>query len=289
MIQKGDWKTKKTKSRGGQKKKGIKLSWLEIAALSIVIFCLGFLLGRSLSNLGEYKGLGEAKEIQMNDYDNDAFKLNKSKRMVYKGEEYEQTTIVDVSYAQKTIDWDKVAADGIDMAMIRLGFRGYSSGTLKLDEYYESNISGAKEAGLKYGVYFFSQAVSVEEAQEEADFVLENIKGKKVKGPVAFDMEPIQGADRITHLTVTEKTEIADAFLKRIEKKGYDAILYGNPSWFKKHVDLSYLTDYPVWLAHYTTTPSWPYQYIMWQYTDKGKVKGISGNVDLSIGLVDGR
>jgi GH25 family lysozyme M1 (1,4-beta-N-acetylmuramidase) len=138
-------------------------------------------------------------------------------------------------------------------------------------------------------VYFFSQAVSVEEAHEEAKFVLKNIKGKKVEGPIAFDMEPIAGADRITNLTVQEKTEIADAFLKIIKKKGYKAMLYGNPSWFKKDVDLRLLTDYPIWLAHYTEKTEWPYLFEMWQYTSTGKVNGISGNVDLSICLVDRR
>ena len=268
---------------------GIKLAWTEIIALIMVIFCLGFLAGHFLNGSDEYKGLGEPKEIPTHTYDMSAFKHNKANRVVYKGDDYDYLNVIDVSYVQKDINWDKVAADKIDMAMIRLGYRGYSTGLLNLDEYYEVNTEEAEAAGMKYGVYFFSQAVSVEEAQEEAKFVLKNIKGKKVEGPIAFDMEPIAGADRITNLTVQEKTEIADAFLKIIKKKGYKAMLYGNPSWFKKDVDLRLLTDYPIWLAHYTEKTEWPYQFEMWQYTSTGKVNGISGNVDLSICLVDRR
>ncbi|MBR6484886.1 MAG: glycoside hydrolase family 25 protein [Clostridiales bacterium] len=270
-------------------KNGIKLSWIEITALAIVIFCLGFLAGHTLESSDEYKGLGEPREIPANTYDMSSFKLKKSGRMVYKGDDHNYIQVVDVSYAQKDINWNKVASDGIDMAMIRLGYRGYSTGLLNLDEYFEVNTEDCEAAGLDYGVYFFSQAVSVEEAQEEAKFVLKNIKDKKVTGPVAFDMEPISGADRITHLTVQEKTEIADAFLKVIKKKGYKAMLYGNPTWFRKDVDLKLLTDYPIWLAHYTKSTEWPYLFEMWQYTDSGKVDGIEGNVDLSICLTDGR
>ncbi|MBR6472448.1 MAG: glycoside hydrolase family 25 protein [Firmicutes bacterium] len=267
--------------------KGIKLSWAEIVALVIVIFCLGFLTGRTMDNTGEYKGLGDSKEIPLNEYDKSAFTRTDEGRLQYEDDKYTSVNVIDVSYAQKDISWDRVASDGIDMAMIRLGYRGYSSGLLNLDEYFEQNIQGARDAGLEYGVYFFSQAVSVEEAREEAQFVIENIKGRKVTGPVAFDMEPIKGADRISYLTVEEKTAIADAFLSYIEKKGYTAMLYGNPKWLKNEVDLSRLTNYPLWLAHYTEMTGWPYKYVMWQYTDKGEVSGIEGDVDMSIRLVE--
>lgn len=284
MKQKGEGRKSK-RWTGAGRSKGIKLGWAEIVALAVVIFCLGFVLGRFMDRDIEYMGPGEPKELPTNDYDTSAFSFDDRGRLVYNDDSYDTINVIDVSYVQKEIDWQKVADDDIEMAMIRLGYRGYSSGLLNLDEYYEANIEGAKEAGLKYGVYFFSQAVSVEEAQEEAQFVIKNIKGRKVKGPIAFDMEPIEGADRISALSVEQKTEIADAFLDYIEKKGYDAMLYGNPSWLRKDLDLSLLTEHPVWLAHYTDTAEWPYWYSMWQYTSKGKVSGIKGNVDLSIGF----
>lgn len=276
----------KRPARKQRKKIGIRLSPAEIIALLIVILCIGFMLGRLSASIGEYDGLGEPVEILLNPYDKEGFSYSDDGRLRYEDEAYTSVQVLDVSYAQKDINWEKVAKDGIDEVIIRLGYRGYESGLLNPDVYFEQNLKGAREAGLKVGVYFFSQAVSVEEAQEEAKFVLKHIKGEKIKGPVVFDMEPISGADRITYLTVEEKTEIADAFLKTIKKKGYDAYLYGNPQWLKGDVDLSRLTDYPVWLAHYTEYTEWPYWYDIWQYTCTGKVSGIKGDVDLSVRIV---
>ncbi len=272
--------------RRSGRSQGIRLGWAEIAAVVIVVFCLGFVLGRFTITSGEYEGLGEPAEKPLNEYDSSSFYYTDDGRLHYDDDTYTSLQVIDVSYAQKDIDWEKVAADGIDMAIVRLGYRGYSSGYLNLDAYYDANMKGAKKAGIKTGVYFFSQAVSVEEAREEAKFVLKNIKGYKVKGPIAFDMEPIEGADRITHLTVEEKTAIADAFCSYLKKKGYDAMVYGNPHWLSGDVDLSLLTKHPVWLAHYTKMTDWAYWYSMWQYTSKGKVSGIEGKVDMNVMLV---
>ncbi len=266
--------------------RGLRVSWPEIVAVTIVVFCLGFILGRYSVQSNEYEGLGEHLEIPENHYDVNSYYYDDDDRLHYDDAAYTSVTVLDVSYAQKNVNWEKVANDGIDEVIIRLGYRGYKSGLLNLDEYFEQNLKGAKEAGLDVGVYFFSQAVSVDEAREEAKFVLSNIKGEKIKGPVVFDMEPIKGADRITYLTVEEKTAIADAFCDLIDKKGYEAMIYGNPQWLNGEVDLSLLTEHPVWLAHYTEYTEWPYWYSMWQYTDKGKVSGIKGDADLSVRLI---
>ena len=171
--------------------------------------------------------------------------------------------------------------------MIRLGFRGYETGGLSLDAYFEANAKASRKAGVEAGVYFFSQAVSVEEAIEEAQFVVKNLKGKKLKGPVAFDMEPIEGADRISYLTSEEKTAIADAFMRYIKKKGYEPMLYGNPTWLGGSVDRTLLTDYDVWLAHYTDYTNYPYEFSMWQYTSTGTVAGIEGDVDMNVRIIE--
>ena len=278
----GEGRPKKRGKRG----RVMKVSWPEILACTIVIFCLGFMLGRFSVQSSEYEGLGEPVEIPLNPYDVDSFYYDDEGRLHYEDAAYTSIQVLDVSYAQKNINWEKVAKDGIDQVIIRLGYRGYKSGLLNLDEYYEQNLKGAKDAGLDVGVYFFSQAVSVDEAREEAKFVLKQIKGQKIKGPVVFDMEPIKGADRITYLTVEEKTAIADAFCDYVEKKGYEAMVYGNPQWLNGDVDLSLLTEHPVWLAHYTKFTEWPYWYNMWQYTCEGKVSGIKGKVDLSVKII---
>ena len=266
--------------------KGIKLAWTEIVALVIVVFCLGFILGRISMGDVSYDGPGKAKKVPVNEYDINSFYYDDNGRVWYDDDRYTSEQVIDVSYVQKEIDWEQVKADGIDRAMIRLGFRGYETGNLRLDAYYEYNAKESKKAGVEAGVYFFSQAVSVDEAIEEARFVVKNLRGKKLKGPVAFDMEPIEGADRITHLTTEERTAIADAFLSYVKKKGYEPMLYGNPTWLGGSLDRTLLTDYDVWLAHYTDYTNYPYDFTMWQYTSWGTVAGITGDVDLNVHLI---
>lgn len=280
--------SKKKKTSGAHKgTKGIKLAWTEITALVIVIFCLGFILGRLSIGDVSYDGPGKAMKVPVNEYDINSFYYDEYGRVWYDDDRYTSVQVIDVSYVQKDIDWEQVRDDGIDYAMIRLGFRGYETGELRLDAYFEDNARNSRKAGVEAGVYFFSQAVSVEEAIEEAQFVVKNLKGKKLKGPVAFDMEPIEGADRISYLTTEERTAIADAFLSYVKKKGYEPMLYGNPTWLGGSLDRTLLTDYDVWLAHYTDYTNYPYDFAMWQYTSVGTVAGISGDVDLSVRMIE--
>ena len=193
-------------------------------------------------------------------------------------------TGVDVSYFQKDIDWAKVAADGIDFAIVRLGYRGYSEGALFEDENAAANLDGAAAAGLLTGAYFFSQAVSVEEAEAEAELALQILDGRKLDLPVAFDMEEIYNESaRTDDLTREEATAIAHAFCRRIEKGGYKAMIYGNTAWLAARIDRSALKDVPVWLAQYNYRPTYPYDFALWQYTSGGQVDGITGEVDLNL------
>lgn len=237
---------------------------------------------------GRYDGLGLKKSVPENLYAWENFEQKKG-RVSYSDETYRSVTGIDVSYYQQKIDWKKVADDDVDFAMIRMGYRGFEEGKLQKDSFFGKNIKDAKKAGLDVGVYFFSQAVSPAEAVEEARYVIRHIKGKGVNYPVVFDMEPIPGTERIKTLTKKEKTEIADAFCQVIERNGYTPMIYGNPDWLKNHIELSYLTRYPIWLAHYTADrkpTDFPFAFDMWQYTDKGKVKGIKGKVDLNIRFI---
>lgn len=191
---------------------------------------------------------------------------------------------IDVSKYQGTINWDAVKGDGIEYAFIRMGIRGYGSGKLALDDYYEQNMNGASNAGIKTGIYFFTQAVNEAEAREEADFVLENIAGYNVECPIVFDVEMIINADaRANNLTMEERTNITIAFCEAIRQAGYTPMIYGNVKCFTKMLDLSRLEDYEKWYAFYDDYMYFPYEVSCWQYTDTGRVSGIKGSVDLNI------
>lgn len=197
---------------------------------------------------------------------------------------------VDVSSHQGEIDWQAVAADGIQFAMIRLGYRGYgSSGSMNLDRYFEQNLAGALEAGLDVGVYFFSQAITPEEALEEALFVLDHLEGRELTYPVVFDWENIDGG--VTARTDGLDDAVLDAcaavFFETIAEAGYQPMAYFNGYLGMLHYDLSAMADYPFWYAYYTkgTVPTLPYDFRMWQYSSTGSVAGIEGNADMDICL----
>lgn len=191
---------------------------------------------------------------------------------------------MDVSKYQGSIDWEQAKADGIEYAFIRLGIRGYSTGKLALDEYFEDNMSGAAAAGIETGVYFFTQAVNVAEAAEEAQFVLESIAGYDVRCPIVFDVELLPNADaRANGLSMEERTDAAVAFCEAIKEAGYVPMIYGNIKCFTKLLDMSKIEDYEKWYAFYDDYMYFPYELSCWQYTENGKVAGVKGNVDLNI------
>lgn len=191
---------------------------------------------------------------------------------------------IDVSKYQGDIDWKAVKEDGVEYAYVRLGLRGYESGKLVLDEYFDKNMRGANEADVAAGVYFFTQAVTVEEAKEEAAYVLENISEYDVTCPIVFDVEMIVGANgRANNLTKEERTDIAIAFCEVIRQAGYTPMIYGNVKCFTKMLDLARLEDYEKWYAFYDNYMYIPYEVSCWQYTEKGTVKGIKNKVDLNI------
>jgi GH25 family lysozyme M1 (1,4-beta-N-acetylmuramidase) len=191
---------------------------------------------------------------------------------------------IDVSKYQGTINWEKVKTDDIEYAFIRLGIRGYESGKIVLDEYFDQNMKGADDAGIMAGVYFFTQAVSVEEALEEAEFVIENIANYNVPCPVVYDVELVDSANaRADSLTKEERTEIVIAFCDAIKEAGYTPMIYGNVKCFTKLLDMTKLEDYEKWYAFYDDYMYIPYNVSCWQYTEKGSVSGIKGKVDMNI------
>ena len=189
---------------------------------------------------------------------------------------------IDVSKWNGTIDWTAVKNSGVNYAIIRCGYRGSSTGALIQDPKFKANIQGAQAAGIKVGVYFFTQAINEVEAVEEASMVLNLIKGYKLSYPVFIDVEGSGGrADGIDKNT---RTAVVNAFCKTIQNGGYTAGIYANKTWFESKMNTGSLTGYKIWLAQYAAAPTYTAtRHDMWQYTSKGKVSGISGNVDMNI------
>lgn len=195
---------------------------------------------------------------------------------------------VDVSVHQDDIDWNEVKRAGIDFAMIRLGFRGYGTGEAQLDDNYRQNIDGARAAGLDAGVYFFSQAVTVDEALEEAQIVIDSLDGLDVNYPVVYDWEIIyDDTARTDDVPVDVLTDCCVAFCEAIRDAGYTPMIYQNKKTTMFKLDLERLTDYDFWLAEYNSEPTYYYDFTMWQYTSEGSVPGIEGDVDLNISFKD--
>lgn len=195
---------------------------------------------------------------------------------------------VDVSVHQDNIDWTKVKESGIDFAMVRLGYRGYGTGEAQLDENYAENIQGARDAGLDAGVYFFSQAITAEEAVEEANLVIESLDGLDVNYPVVYDWEIIyDDTARTDNISVDVLTDCCVAFCETIKNAGYTPMIYQNKRTSIFKLDLNRLNDYDFWLAEYNTEPTYYYDFDMWQYTSTGRVSGIEGDVDLNISFKD--
>ena len=196
-------------------------------------------------------------------------------------------TGIDVSSHQGAIDWQAVADAGIEFAIIRVGYRGYGTGTIEEDTSYYTNIEGALAAGLQVGVYFYSQAITTAEAREEAQFVLNHLGGYEITYPVIFDWEQSSEAERTASLDNTALTDCAIAFCDTIEALGYRAGCYFNQYFGYDRFDLRRLDDYCLWLAEYNSYPSFLYNVQLWQYSQSGQVPGIDTAVDLNLCLVD--
>ncbi len=190
---------------------------------------------------------------------------------------------IDISTFQKEIDFQQVKDAGFEFVMIRLGYRGSVQGLLFEDEWARRNYQGAKAAGLKVGGYFFSQAISVEEAVEEANYALEIAKGWDLEMPLVFDWELVSEDSRNNHVDARMLTDYTLAFCQTVEAAGHEAMIYFNPDQSQKKMYLEELTDYRFWLAMYTDEMEYPYKVDMWQYTCTGSVPGIDGNVDINL------
>lgn len=230
------------------------------------------------------------ENIEKSPYDPELFVPDEQGYMTYQGGAQTMAG-VDVSVYQGDIDWKKVKEEGFEFAMIRCGNRGYVTGAMVEDTKFKQNIKGAIDAGLKVGVYYFSQALSMEEALDEANFVIDLIKGYDVTFPVAFDWEVVNDPDgdraRTAYIEPDQLTNNFLVFAQRLELEGYTPVIYANKKTVFWKYDLDRVKGYDIWYADYNDTPGLPYKFEMWQYSSKGSVPGINGNVDLNICFKD--
>lgn len=196
---------------------------------------------------------------------------------------------IDVSRWNGNINWTEVKKAGIDFAIIRVGYRGYGTGALVEDPLARTNLAGAQAAGIKIGVYVFSQAITLEEAVQEASMALEIVKGYKLDYPIFIDSEYSTSAKdgRADNLSTAQRTAICEAFCKTIANSGYRTGIYASKSWFMYQLNVAALEQYVIWVAHYTTATDYSRRYDMWQYTSTASVPGIKGDVDMNFSYLN--
>lgn len=230
-----------------------------------------------------------SKKIPLYTYDFTNLKIINGRMEYYVDGEKNSWLGVELSKSNGDVDFEALRSNGVDFVMLRLGSRGYETGLLTLDENFETNIAKAQGAGLEVGVTFFSQALDVEEAVEEAEFVIQNLAPYMISYPIAFDMEYIvNDKARIDILDKDQKTQVAEAFLRAVEKEGYRGILYGNKSWLLGElVPDKLLKDYDVLLLDSSPVPDYPYQFKMWKYAVNQDIPGIEYKSSYIISFVD--
>ena len=190
---------------------------------------------------------------------------------------------VDISEFQGDIDWTQVKQAGIDFAFIRIGYRTYGDGIVTYDSAFQRNIEGAQAAGIKVGAYFYSQAITVEEAVDEADHVIDALAPYDITYPVVYDWEIVHDAARTDSVSVETLADCCVAFCERIKDSGYTPMIYQNRETAMHKLDLPRIKDYDFWLAEYDEKPIYYYDFKIWQYSNTGRIPGIEGNVDLNI------
>ena len=268
-----------------------KLQYIAIIIVSILLIAAVLFTLKSIDNQrrNSYGGLsGNDGEFPLSSYDSGKYFIDNYYFRGYDDDNYTYKRGIDVSEHQGEIDWPSVKESGVEFAFIRAGFRSSDKGIMKEDVRFKENIQGALDNDIQVGVYFFSQAITVDEAIDEAVFTINLVKDYDVTLPIAYDMEEVSRfKDRIAWLNKSEVTEISDAFCTVVENYGYDSLIYANPSWISSKLELSKLTERKIWLAHYTGSTPFEYKYEIWQYNDSGSVDGIYGKVDLNIMYVE--
>lgn len=273
-----------------RKRKKEKQLLIAIAVITLLLFLVIGGIALALSSPAR-----ETEPVQMpqtepqataaeNGYDADAYYMQDG-FLRYEGKAHKIG--IDVSTHQGVIDWEQVAAEGVEFVVIRIGYRGSSRGLLYEDETFRENLRGAKDAGLLVGGYFFSQAVTAQEAWEEAMFVCELLEGETLDLPVFYDWEEVSGDSRTGDISDIPMTKCALAFCERMERGGFRAGVYFNQNYGYHYLELEHLQDYSLWLAEYNEVPSFDYHFDIVQFTDDGRLAGIETAVDLDLWIIE--
>ena len=256
-----------------------------ISILLIGICLLGYFLVNTITSEPEQVVEQEIKITPYQDYDWSNLKGEEIK--TYSDKNYTSMFGIDVAAHQDVIDWNKVKEAGVEFAYIRLGYRGAIEGKLNIDGQFEYNYKNAKAAGIKVGIYWYSQPVSELEAMAEANFVIDVLANREIDLPIAYDFEETMFADeysRIHGMSKNNCTAMALAFCNEMSRNNYKTILYCNQYWADECYDWSILDKYQVWYAQYDVDyPQFDKQMVMWQYSDSGQIPGISKDCDLDI------
>lgn len=236
-------------------------------------------------NSGKYHFVPINRELKLHDLKQENIVWINDKELQYQ----EAGTVVshkgiDVSKYQGAIDWAKVKQSGVEFAFIRAGIRGYETGKIVPDENFYQNAVSASEQGIGVGAYMFSQAVNAEEAVEEAELVIQSLSGNEIAYPIVYDLEYIKSeSGRMRNLSKEEITVICRAFCDHVKEAGYTPMIYGNIETFGLMLNMEQVEDIDKWFASYSSELYFPYQFSIWQYTQKGRVDGIEGDVDMNI------
>lgn len=232
-------------------------------------------------------------KIAMNSYDTSNFRIDNGFMAYFDKDGNKISKLgVDLSYHNDKVNWAELKAAGCEFVMVRCGYRGYTEGGLVEDEKFEEYAKAANAAGINLGLYFFTQAITVEEAVQEAEYVIELIEntGISIQYPIAYDTEDVRDDNARTN-----KTEISDdlrsdmckAFCERIRAEGYYPIIYASENWMRRNMNLKMLTEYEFWAPQYLSENDFLFDFSIWQYTESGNIPGVAGDVDLNISMVD--
>jgi GH25 family lysozyme M1 (1,4-beta-N-acetylmuramidase) len=271
---------------------------LAIASMAIITYALVLILAFYViysANSATLQNLSKRQQMLSFEYMFSSGHALENSQLIYSDTFFIDKTIIsempgvkigiDVSEHQGTIDWQAVAGNGIDFAFVRVGARGYTAGGLITDTQFEANIDGARDAGLLVGAYYFSQAINVDEAVEEAEFVIRLLNGRPLDYPIAYDFETVSDSQaRGNHVSYQQMIDNARAFCDRIQAAGYSVMLYGNGRDLLRY-GYEFLAEYEIWYAEFNVTipRTRPFEYTIWQFTSLGKINGINNNVDLSL------
>ncbi len=230
-------------------------------------------------------------QIPVNSYIKENFRLDDG-FMAYFDEDGKKISHlgVDLSYHQQMVDWDELKASPVEFVMLRCGYRGYTEGGLVKDEKFDEYAQAANDADIPLGVYFFTQAVSVAEAEKEAEFVISLLEDYKISYPVAIDTEYVTDSaarTRTTEISDELRSEMCIAFCDKIKEAGYYPIIYAGENWMRRNLNLDMLQEYDFWAPQYLEENDFMYDFTIWQYTESGFIPGVDGEVDLNISMVD--